>query len=164
MMELYHVSCKDYEGGQLISSAELGQTEYYQNSIAKNQNWIDEFLDSIRPDGYPERKKTLFAFDSLGNCFAFKKGQCPNGLRYYKVKMNNPVACPMCLTDNLIEGSDEHNEIIGNEYWSPRKRWKFLEYLCDEMEIIEIMNEPDFIEKATGQNNYQLDFEQKEKI
>jgi hypothetical protein len=163
-MELYHVSCKEFKVGQVIRSSEFGQTEYYQDSIDKKENWIDEFLDSIRPDGYPERKRTLFAFDSLGNCFAFKKGQCPYGLIFYKVKMNNPVACPMCLTDKLKVDSDEQNKKIGNEYWSPSKQWKFLEYLCDEMEIIEILNEPEFMEKLTGQNNYQLDFEQKEKL
>ncbi|MBI9036929.1 MAG: hypothetical protein JEY97_02240 [Bacteroidales bacterium] len=163
-MDLFHVSCKPYKKGTFISSEEFEHTEYYNNSIKKGQNWIDEYLDSIRPDGTPERKKTLFTFDSLGNCFVFKKGQCPDGLNYYKVKMVNPIGCPMCLTDKLKKDSEEYNKRIGAEYWSPKKKWKFLEYLSDEMQIIEIMAEPDSMEKIKGQCNYLYDFEQKNKI
>lgn len=163
-MELYHVSCKDYENGTVLYSSDFEETEYYLNSKAQNKNWIDETLDKNRPDGFPERKKSLFAFDNLGNCFAFKKGECHNRLNFYKVEMNNPKACPMCLTDALKQSNNELNKAVSREYWEPKQNWRFLEYLSTEMKIIERVSEPDIMTKAAGQNNYQCDFEQKKKI
>lgn len=163
-MTLYHVSCKKYEVGDVLKSPVSGQTEYYKSAITKGLNWIDDYLDTIRPDGYPERKSALYAFDCIANCFAFKKNKCSDTVNYYIVKMLNPVSCPMCLTDKLIKDSNSHNLKIGQEYWNPTMDWKFLEYLSNEMEILEILNNPTFNDKIIGQNNYQNDYDLKETL
>lgn len=163
-MELYHVSCNKYEIGKKFHVSEFEQTQYYTNAIATNQSWIDDFLDSIKPAGAPERKRTFYAFDSLGNCFAFLKGKCPDGLNFYKVNMIDPIACPMCLTDALKRNEDELNMEIGKEYWHPVNSWRFLEYLSESMEIIDVLPKPDFMEIATGGNNYDMDYNLKNKL
>lgn len=77
--------------------------------------------------------------------------------------MDNPKACPMCLTDTVTQNNEDINRTILKEYWEPEKKWKLLECLSNEMTLFEKVSEPDFITKAAGQNNYQSDFEQKKK-
>jgi len=74
-MELYHVSCIKFDIGQIIKSDEFEKTKYYENACVNDKNWIDDFLDEKRPENAPERKKALFAFDSVANCWAFKKNR-----------------------------------------------------------------------------------------
>lgn len=161
-MELYHVSCKEYNVGNKLTSNLLGETEYYQKSVESGQNWIDEYLDSKSPDGFPTSTSCLFAFDSIGNCYAFMKDRCPKGIKYYKVIMPNPISAPMCLTDALRKAKnfdEESKEKIAQEYWEPTQHWKYKEYLDVEMEILEVLQEPNFMEKIKGQNSYQYDFD-----
>lgn len=156
-MILYHVSTKLYSVGDIISVNNFSSTtEYYQNSEGRGKKWIDDYLDSIRPQDAPSRKRTIYAFDSLANCGAFI-GRDFNNFHYYKVEMDDPVVCPMCLTDKLEVDNIEKNAIIGNEYWRPTIAWSFLEYLKEEMIVIEILPPPNFLEIAAGRFAYGKD-------
>lgn len=161
-MELFHVSTKKYEIGEIIKAEDFTNTEYYQNATASGKNWIDEYLDEGRPENAPERKNAIFAFDCVENCIAFKGRN--NANFYYKVKMIEPIASPMCLTDALIENAEEQNAIIRSEYWMPTKNWKFLEYLSSEMEVLEILETPDIIQINKGRLNYDYDRDLKKGI
>jgi hypothetical protein len=161
-MNLFHVSTKKYEVGQIIKAEAFENTEYYNTAIANGKNWIDELLDNLKPENVPERINAIFAFDCIDNCIAFK-GQNEANI-YYKVKMHNPIACPMCLTDALKEGDTENNIRISNEYWSPSKAWRFLEYLSAEMEILEILETPTSMQLAKGRMNYSQDRDLKKDV
>lgn len=161
-MNLFHVSTKEYEVGKIIKAEVFANTEYYRNAIANGKSWIDDYLDNSKPENAPERKNAIFAFDSIENCVAFKGQNKANF--YYKVRMNNPIACPMCLTDALKENETEANIRISNEYWNPSKDWKFLEYLSSEMEIIEIIEAPDLYQLAKGKMNYDDDHKLKKSV
>ena len=150
-MELYHITRTEYSVGKIIKIEPNSTTRYYKNAVINNQNWIDDFLDVKKPNNYPERKNTLYAFNSLGNCGAFKNGE---QYKFYKIEMVNPIASPMCLTDALLKDNEELNSKIAEEYWNPTMNWKYLEYMCSEMEIKEILNPPNFIEIALGKQNY----------
>ena len=81
--------------------------------------------------------------------------------------MIDPISAPMCLTDLLLKEGQESDQIgtIANEYWNSTFGWKYREYLSAEMEIVKDLNEPSNIEKASGQMNYQRDYElRKEKF
>jgi len=142
--DLYHVSCKEYVVGQKLIAQET--TPYYQKKISQGTNWIDDILNDHKPKDAPQRNKTLFAFDFVGNCQAFfEKESCPSGTpKYYKVKMVNPIKSPMCLTDLLGKLGKESPKVkeIAQEYWNPKHKWKYYEYLSTEMEIIEILDTP----------------------
>ncbi|GAA3732983.1 hypothetical protein GCM10022422_14510 [Flavobacterium ginsengisoli] len=160
-MNLFHVSSREYTVGQIIKAEDFENTEYYQNAITQNKNWIDDYLDNHKPANAPERKKTIYAFDCPENCIAFNDNE---GNFYYRVKMINPVACPMCLTDELQENNSDKNISIANEYWNPSLSWKFLEYLSPEMEILEIISPPDKYKKIKGRMNYDADHLTKQNI
>lgn len=156
-MILYHVSRKVYVVGDVINANEFSNvTEYYEKSEKENKNWIDDYLDSMKPQNAPSRKRVIYAFDSLANCGAFMVNNITD-FNYYKVEMKEPVACPMCLTDNLEENNSEKNATIAKEYWNPTESWKFLEYLSEEMTIVEILPPPNFIEVASGKMAYGSD-------
>ncbi|MBW8331293.1 MAG: hypothetical protein K0M40_04660 [Prolixibacteraceae bacterium] len=165
MMELFHISCKNYKKGELINSDSFEQTEFYLNSTLSGKNWIDDFLDSQRPIGYPARKSSLFAFDCISNCSVFMNLSF-KGLKakYYRVKMPSPVAMPMCLTDSLIVDSLVHNTKIAKEYWQPIEEWKILEYLSNQMEILEVISESSEEEKISGSRNYHHDIEKRDRL
>lgn len=74
------------------------------------------------------------------------------------------MAFPMCLTDALIKDSLEHNIKIADEYWKPQKDWKFLEYLSNQMEILEVLDDPSFEDKIKGRLNYDYDYEKRGKL
>ena len=162
-MDLFHASCKKYEVSQILCINDFDQTEYYKNAINRNMGWIDSFLDKNKPDNAPERKKTLFAFDSIVNCKAFIKNRCKGQIYYYKIRMKNPIACPMCLTDALAKNDENKNKKIAKEYWKPIEDWKFLEYLSMEMEILAIMDEANFMEFGKGLDNYLHDLDIRKK-
>lgn len=165
MMELFHISSNNYNIGKIINSDSFGQTEYYRTSTLWGKNWIDDFLDSQRPLGYPARKSSLFAFDCISNCSAFMEKSFKGRIaKYYKVKMSSPFALPICLTDSLIRDSLEHNIKIATEYWHPTEEWKFLEYLSNQMEILEVINESSEDEKIRGCLNYQHDIEKRNRL
>lgn len=155
-MSLFHVSCKEYQIGEIINANDFESTKYYENATDNQKNWIDDFLDNIKPTNAPERRKTVFAFDSLDNCSSFKN-KCEGEVYYYKVEMLNPIGCPMCLTDALVENNEELNNRIGEEYWSPTKEWKYLEYLSSQMTVIERLPKPNFMNSAKGMTNYIAD-------
>lgn len=155
-MPLYHVSCKEYHVNQVIKAEDFETTEYYNNAVNDNKSWIDDFLDENKPENAPDRKKALYAFDSIANCGAFKNS-CKCEIFYYEVEMVEPAACPMCLTDGLIQGDEILNNRLAEEYWNPMEDWKYLEYLSSEMRIIRKVNKPTFYEKPLGLENYLAD-------
>jgi len=139
-MELYHVSSKLYNIGQTISSEDFGDTtEYYQRKILENLNWIDDYLDTLRPGNVPPRRNSVFAFGHLKHCVAFCRKRDYN---YYKVEMNVNDSYPMCLTDALKVSEDPKVMAeIGIEYWFPTKNWSFLEFLSPSMTILDIVTD-----------------------
>lgn len=160
-MKLYHVSCKEYEVGQKLSSTTT--TPYHIKKTEKGEGWVDLKLNEFKPVDAPDRDKCLYAFDSLANCFAYINSEKCTGDKayYYEVEMVNPIGAPMKLNHVIMkkgEGSDEI-ELIAKEYWNPTLNWKFIEYLSIEMEIVAKVGEPNMIEKASGKNNYILDCE-----
>lgn len=152
-MSLFHVSCNEYQIGQVISVEAFEVTEYYQNAVQANNNWIDDFLDEERPENVPPRQRTIFTFDSIENCAAFQNS-CVEETFYYKVEMLNPTACPMCLTDALELVNTDLNNRIREEYWNKTLDWKYLEYLDIQMTIIEKLAKPNFISRSKGMMDY----------
>lgn len=156
-MPLFHVSTEEYKIGQIILSSNFNITNNYKNAIQNHRNWIDDFLDSIKPEFAPERKKSLFAFDSLKNCKAYSINSPKKSLHYYEVKMKDFTSCPMCLIDAFIINDNVNNKKIAIEYWYPTKKWKFLEFLSTEMKVIKKMKEPNFIIGSKGKIDYNYD-------
>lgn len=158
-MKLYHVSCKEYEiGKKFISNT---PTQYHLKKIANGEGWVDLKLNEFRPDDAPNRDQCFYAFDSLANCFAYIDSEkCEKGKAYYyEVKMVNPINAPMRLNHVILKKGEESDKIetIVQEYWNPTLDWKFMEYLSSEMEIVAIIEEPNFIEKAKGKMNIDYD-------
>lgn len=152
-MVLFHVSSKLYEIGEIISNEMFETTEYYQNSIIKNKNWIDDFLDERKPINAPTRQKAIFAFENIENCAAYKNSDKGEKF-YYKVEMQNPIACPMCLTDALKFEENDLNNRLRTEYWNPNLDWKYLEYLGSEIKVIERLAKPGVIASSKGLSDY----------
>jgi len=154
-MYLYHISENNYKIGTIISSDNFEETYYYTKVKGENQHWRDDFLDSIRPSGYPARKKAIFAFDSLANCYAYSNSR---GIvaHYFRVELDNPIKCPMHLVDKLKKKNPSYNKRLSKEYWNPQSVWKYLEYLSAKMKIIEKIEES-YIDKKQGYNNITLD-------
>ena len=138
-LELYHISCKEYPIGKVPPL--MGESIYHQNTMKDDRKWINDYLDLHNPKGSPSRKKSFYACDSIANCKALKSTVVKENClpRIYRVKMLNPAKVPMALVTYLFKLKEGHefNSRIANEYWIPSFEWKFCEYLSEEMEIIE---------------------------
>lgn len=162
-IELFHVSCAKYEPGTKLTVTE--RTPYSIRQKDLDHDWVDACLNKHKPEKAPLRDFTFYACDFIGNCHAFfKRTKCNNEIGkpfYYKVKMLNPVKAPMCLTDLILKSGKASEKIpkICNEYWSPQLDWQFYEYLSNEMEIVEVLNEPTQMQKMKGDANYMMDFD-----
>jgi len=136
---LYHITCKAYPIGKIPPI--VGDSYYHLSTQADKRAWINEFLDAIRPNGKPSRKKSFFACDSIMNCKALKSTVAPPHCtpRIYKVKMINASKSPMALVNHLLLlGKDNQCcKDVAIEYWKPTLNWKFYEYLSEDMEIME---------------------------
>jgi hypothetical protein len=160
-MKMYHVSFKTYKVGEKFSSKTI--TPYHVEKDKKGEGWVDLELNKYKPDNAPNREQCYYAFDFIGNCFAYIDkinggGYKPN---YYEVKLIDAINAPMRLTNTLLKAGikSENVTIIANEYWSSTLDWKYYEFLSEEMEIVAILDEPNFLEKAKGKMNYNYDCE-----
>lgn len=139
-IELFHITCVEYQIGIVNPIEDLS---FYHNSTLNDyRSWINDFLDENSPEGFPSRKRTFYACDTILNCKALKSTIIANSdcvPKIYKVKMNNPKKAPMALVTRLLQlGNDNPSNInLANEYWTPTKDWRFYEYLSEEMEILE---------------------------
>jgi hypothetical protein len=66
-MELYHVSEREYSENQVVKAVTEG--------ASRGPVWVDERLDSGKPDECPERQSAVFAFDDLGFCRVYARSE-----------------------------------------------------------------------------------------
>lgn len=158
-MTLFHASYETFEVGRTYSADRV--TPYFLEKQSQNMDWVDILLNEYKPDHAPMRQQTFFACDSVENCFAYissrpRIGELPI---YYKVEMENPVKAVMCITDIFrnVDINDPAIPVYANEYWYPSQEWRYYEYLSDSMQILEVVQEPDFILKNRGKMNYSAD-------
>jgi hypothetical protein len=160
-MTLFHASYEIFEVGQIYTADRI--TPYFLEKQTQNLKWIDLLLNEYKPDHAPIREQTFFACDSVENCHAYisslnRPAKVPS---YYKVEMENPVKCVMCLTDllRIVGDANPNVNVYAQEYWTPTLEWKYYEYLSNEMTILEVVPEPDVVLKNRGKANYSADRE-----
>lgn len=135
-MRLFHITNKVYEIGAPVSINDYeGEVCYYHLSHPDYQ-WINDVLDKYKPVEFPYRKKCIYAFDMIENCYSFAYGK--EGMHCYEVEMDACGGFPMALTDRLRKDKYDQDvcKAISEEYWNPKNEWKYLEYLGNEMIII----------------------------
>ncbi len=141
-MTFFHVTNKEYQIDDIVDATTFESTEYHQRTIQGGMGDIDNILDTYRPQGFPNRKNCIYAFDNVGMCMHFVGNRYNGNEIYYEVELINPVKCPIKLVKILNENNyTVDNKIIINEYWQPNSRnnWKYFEYLASSMKIIAIV-------------------------
>lgn len=158
-MILFHASYNQFEVGQTYLAD--SDTPYFLEKQAQGMDWVDLLLNKYKPVSAPPRQRTFFACDSVENCFAFisnrpRVGETPI---YYKVEMENPAKGVMCITDifRKVDRDDPNIPVYAQEYWTPTQEWRYFEYMSASMKILEIVDEPEFILKIRGKENYTSD-------
>ena len=83
---------------------------------------------------------SVFAFESLGHCWAFAQTEKrTNPWRYYEIDLIGPVAtAPMALVDVVMRLGQSERRVpaVVHEYWSPCKHWKFYEHFATSGKIV----------------------------
>lgn len=135
-LELFHISREKYNVGDIVNAPE--ETNYHKGRKEIKQDWVDDLLDSVKPQIAPSRKSTLFAFDKPFYCTSFRKQELRKGDTFYlyKIKMLNPYKVPMTIVGR-IEKKLFNNNALANAYWDQTLTWNFYEHLSIRMEIIE---------------------------
>ncbi len=162
-MELYHATVLEYQKGCTYTIADYeGENHFYQN-LNSEKKAVEEKLERCRPKDIFQRSKCFFFFDNPNYCAYFFSKEYPNEpIHIYKVEVPNAKGgFPMCLVNEGLK-QIEQIEYIVKEYWCPNQKWFFLEYLGDQMTVIE---------EIIGSNNcimalmhYDIDIENVSKI
>jgi hypothetical protein len=163
----FHISPNQYTHQEKITIKD--KTDYYKSKELINQNWVDDFLNCNKPKGFPDRKKAVYAFSSLEYCERLmgNEKKFSQGKYFYRVQMKEPIQVPMCLVYILLKQGEIGNKnlSITQEYWQPKLVWRCLEYMSEEMIILEKVNAPiDNILLRKAYNDYLLDIEQANKF
>ena len=139
-MELYHISENIYERGEVVRAKDFGDSTRYHQSLSEENKVIDLYLSSVRPEGEPERQLCIYAFAKMEYCLYFMRKDMQDGkkLHLYSCEMNTQNGHPMYLIRSLQQCTDEgKKEAISKDYWQPTKNWNVLEYMSDEMCVLE---------------------------
>lgn len=160
-MMLYHATLESFEVGRTYTANEI--TPYYRQNELNGRAWVDDLLNHNKPENAPERHNTFFTCDCIENCYAYISSRYPGrkaDYKFYCVEMQNPVSGVMCLTDLLNDLGDNHpnlNNVVA-EYWYPTKEWKYLEFLSQEMNVLDTVT-PSQMQIFGSRVKYQHDYE-----
>ena len=141
-MTLYHASIESYKIGHVIGPYQ--KTRFSKNTIpAKALEYRERYLEDGRPDGERSRCSSVFAFARAEQCVAFMLAENRGDFEVYKITTNDCDDCdghPMALVEHLLDDDNStSNKVIVSEYWTPKGKWNYLEFLCREATVTEIM-------------------------
>lgn len=75
----------------------------------------------------------------MAYCVYFRKNELHDGkeLHLYKCLMKEASGHPMILVGMIGKAEGSKREELRKEYWQPTKNWKVLEYMAEEIQILE---------------------------
>lgn len=149
----YHASFMQYELGRIVK-AEL-------RPVSGLRARVEAVLSQLQPHDVIPRIKGLCVAHSAAHALRYLQAE-PNPqslpIYVYRVMVPRLAGLPMALVD-CIAISIDHSLVyeMAAEYWNPTERWKFLESIVDEMEIISICNDIGVVALTCAQADYQHD-------
>ena len=164
-MELNHAKTKSYQIGITYNANDYKNHNHFFNRLSSKEKEIVEILDSFRPEGVLERKTSIFFFSNPNYCSYFCSKEYPNvPIHVYKVNVPNAKGgFPMCLVQTILKQinnmKDELIRAIIDEYWNPKNDWNFMEYVGQQMTIIEECEVTNKISQAMAAEQYIDDIE-----
>lgn len=152
----YHVSEKEYDIGEVVSS-----NNYIDITLSRGNSWVENLLESHRPKSYPNRKVCVFTFDSIDALGYYSDYLTANNIKYYKVELlDTPYICPMFLCGFIQKNQGKEKEYLDKlaiEYWCNTMGWNFNEQLCGSFRILEYIPKPTILQKLNGMGMYNKD-------
>ena len=136
---VFHISHKIYQPGEIVSIKNYDGDSYYHQGLSPKYKDINKFLSDGKPKGMPARELCIYAFDDMAYCVYFMKNEIADGqnLHLYKCLMQEACGHPMILVGKIANVKEEKWEELRNEYWHPTKNWKVMEYMTEEIQIVE---------------------------
>jgi hypothetical protein len=112
----------------------------------EGKEWVEDVLEAWRPRGYADRQFVHYAFDSVGDCLRFSRGeerQRPSGIPWhiYQVEMDQPSRHPLEVIHRIytlrVTVADPPAESLAREYWQPTSPgWRRFEYIGSERFVV----------------------------
>ncbi len=144
-IELFHVSTKKYQQGQVITVPPGKTTEYIQRLSAENNEIGEDRLEKYRPHAAQNRSTAQYAFADVNHCLVYGQSQYKKqNLIYYQVEMVDPTKVPMALVNEIKKQKATVEQLakMVDEYWAPRNHWEVYEFLAASMTIVQEIPEP----------------------
>ena len=133
----------------------------------------EKLLAQLQPEEKPQRLSSWFGCDAPNLAAIYLEGEirhgpnqasCQGQRRYlYTVRMDTFGKQPMRLAEavakKLSEREDSIAETLATEYWTPslELKWKFWEYIGEEMEVVAQEPWPDLIACYAAFETYRQD-------
>lgn len=165
-MILYHVSQLEYKVGEIYSTCHFdGEITSFYSHLSPLERQVEDILKDKCPYNGIDRKKIMYFFSDPDFCeyFASKQYRDPDSWKIYKVEVLNEYGgFPICLVNAILRNLDNDAlcHEIANEYWTPTSDWLVLEYLGEEMKILDVIQEVNCLRVSMW---YNIDYELSQK-
>lgn len=149
----YHASFTPDDLGSIIKAKE-------RPSIGLREQ-VEAVLTRFQPREMISRVNGLCVAHSAAHAKRYLQAE-PNpkgsSIHVYEVMVPRLVGLPMALVDCIAE-SINHSLIceMASEYWKPTEKWRFLESIVDEMEIVAVCSDIDPMALICAQLDYESD-------
>ncbi len=159
-MRLFHITDRNYQIGETVSINDFDGNMCFYHERHMDHQWINDYLDTYRPEEFPLRRKCIYAFDKPGHCFFFLDREPDVTDHCYEIEMDAIGGFPMVLTGRMIahRNNAEILRAIAEEYWRPTKDWKYYEYIGNEMTIISEVKF-DASQRNKSRDEYMMDYD-----
>lgn len=146
--EYYHASQRHYSVGEAIGPLPNDQHGYFVSSHPEGspQAQAEQKLKICRPANRIGRERCIFLFNSLEQCILYFDAEYnhnPQNYFIYTVTAPENTGHPMVLVDRMAKLLNTSSQIdstfvdrIANEYWTPTRKWKFPEFLCNSCTVL----------------------------
>jgi hypothetical protein len=143
-MLLYHASGHIYKSGDGI----IGST---RTNLSAAQLRAEQQLAGFAPPHSQSRLSARFASDSAALSARYWESEAKGCAEkhLYRVCAEQTSWHPMALVDVAANSTDAATlAVVAKEYWTPTRTWRCLEYLAQELEVIEEIDWPNTLEMS----------------
>jgi len=168
-MLYYHASRAIYKVEDVIHVPEGEAALAYQLSLENSHAWREKALEIARKARSCPRQTAVYAATSLANAARFLVSQPDperRPVRVYEVSITQPEPSPTVL----IAYIDAHGATFSSlaacmeEYWLRKQDWKFLEFVCQRLVVIAMLDVIEDMELLVSGEQYAEDRKLAEKI
>jgi len=153
-IKLFHATTSRFADGQVLTQPK--RNTYYPEAV--------DLLEASRPDGAPSRTACFCASESAEFAVLHAQAQqriagaTPVPINLYAVEVPDGYRAPLVLIAHIAEGRQSGLDVTAmvEEYWEPKREWRFFEVFGAQMRILTSVKEAELPRLAAEEMRYTI--------